>query len=95
MAYSTSNPPFLLTPQVGGTFKEYGYSSTDAAATVDAAGYITDGQDHGMIVNDFVKVLDTTNGILTGHLVASVSTANRSVDLGDGTTIATSTTDSD
>ena len=95
MAYSTSNPPSLLVSQLGGTFKIWFYSSTAAAATVDASSYFSDGQTHGLRVNDLVLVRNTTSNILTGHLVQSVSTATKGVDLGNGTTVATSTTDSD
>ena len=95
MAYSTSNPPALLLSQLGGTFKVFFYSSTDAASVVDASSYFSDGQKHGMIVDDLVIVRNTTSHIITGHLVQSLSTATKGVDLGNGTTIATSTTDSD
>lgn len=95
MAYSTSNPPALLLSQLGGTFKVFFYSSTDAATVVDTSSYFSDGQNHGMSVNDLVLVRDTTNNRITGHLVQSLSTATKGVDLGNGTTIATSTTDSD
>lgn len=95
MAYSTSNPPALMLSQLGGTFKVFFYTSTDAASVVDASSYFSDGQLHGMRVDDLVLVRDTTSHILTGHLVQSVSTATDGVDLGNGTTVATSTTDSD
>lgn len=93
MAYSTSNPPELHSQAVAGP-RTWVYKSTDAIATVRATGYITNGQDLGMKLNDLVMVTDTTNGIISTARVASLSTSNRSIDLADGTTIGTAT-DSD
>jgi hypothetical protein len=78
----------------GGTFKLWVYSTTDAAATVDADGYFTNGQTLGMSVNDLVIVIDTATPLVTMHRVTSLSLTDKSVDLSNGTTIG-ATTDSD
>lgn len=59
MAYSTSNPPQLASTGIAGTGNIWVYKSTDAAATVDADGYITDAKALGMKVGDLVIVHDT------------------------------------
>lgn len=93
MAYSTTTPPALQFQSIAGT-RVWHYTSADAAATVDADGYITNGKSLGMKVNDIVIVTDTATPIVTTHRVASVSTSDQSVDLSNGTTIG-ATTDSD
>lgn len=98
MAYSTSNPPICLQPsfdtESGASL--WTYASTDAATAVDAAGYITNGQDLGMKVGDLVYVTDTDASpvVVTLHRVVSVSASDRSVDLSNGDTAVTGT-DSD
>lgn len=94
MAYSTSNPPILLTQSVGGLAgKTWLYRSTDAAATVDAANYITNGGSLGMAIGDLVYVIDTDASppILTIHQVSA--TGDGTTDLNDLTTVTQ--TDSD
>lgn len=64
MAYSTSNPPFLLAGDIGGkTFRLWGYKSTDAETAFDDTDYITNADDIGMITGDVVLVVDTTNSL--------------------------------
>lgn len=94
MAYSTSNPPKLLVQGVAGEGPSiWTYSSTDAAATVDAANYITDGGSLGMKVGDLVYVMDTDASppIVTLHQVSA--TGNGTTDLNDLTTITQTDTD--
>lgn len=94
MAYSTSNPPALVQqPLTGGAGKFWVYKSTDAAATVDAANYITNGGSLGMAVGDLVLVIDTDASpvIATWHQVSA--TGDGTTDLNDLTTITQ--TDSD
>jgi hypothetical protein len=94
MAYVTTNPPKLLTQGVGGAGPSiWSYSSTDAAATVDAANYITNGGSLGMKVGDLVFVVDTDASpvITTLHQVSA--TGDGTTDLNDLTTITQ--TDSD
>lgn len=94
MAYSTSNPPRLLVSSLTGTGPNiWAYSSTDGAATVDAANYITNGGSLGLKVGDLVYVTDTDASpvITTLHQVSA--TGDGTTDLNDLTTITQ--TDSD
>lgn len=95
MTYATTNPPALLTPSFDNTpnFPAiWQYQSTDAAATVDTSGYITNGGALGMKVGDLVFANNTSGGIITSHRVISVSaTYPGAVDLSDGVTIGTAT----
>lgn len=80
MAYSTSNPPALLSQPIGGGgFQVWQYQSTDDAATVDTANYFTNGGALGLRVGGVVYVTDTDGGpaITTLHQVSAT---------GDGTT---------
>lgn len=88
MAYSTSNPPYLVSKGIGGKGNTWRYQSTDAAATVDGDGYITNAEALGMKVYDTVEVVDTdaTPPITTRHTVVAIN-ADGSADLSnsDGT----------
>ena len=60
MAYATSNPPKLVVQSVGGSgVSIWTYASTDAAATVDAANYITNGGSLGLKIGDIMFATDT------------------------------------
>jgi hypothetical protein len=93
MAYSTATPPRMKAN--GGLYgpgQTWTYSTADTAATVDTAGYITNGLDLGMKVGDLVEVTVTGTGVITTHRVVSVGTVSPgSVDLGDGTVIGSAT----
>lgn len=94
MAYATSNPPKLVTQGVGGSgVSIWTYASTDAAATVDAANYITNGGSLGLKVGDIMFVTDTDASpvITTIHQVSA--TGDGTTDLNDLTTVTQ--TDSD
>jgi hypothetical protein len=94
MAYSTSTPPALIAQPIGGgAGSVWVYSSTDAAAVVDAANYITNGGDLGLHVADTMYVIDSDASpvITTLHQVSA--TGNGTTDLNDLTTITQ--TDSD
>lgn len=91
MAYVTTNPPRLVTQPIAGQ-RRWQYVSADAAATIDTSGYITNGGALGMKVDDLLEATDTTNHIVTDHIVISVSaTYPGAVDLGNGTTVGTAT----
>ena len=94
MGYSTSSPPALvsspLTRASGG--QTWFYTNTDAVATVDDSGYITNGGDLGMAVGDLVIYYDSNLKItytLRVHTVSS--TAPGAVDLSDSTIIGVTT----
>lgn len=88
MAYSTSNPPMLISDGIGGKGQKWRYESTDAAADVDTDGYITNAEELGMKLYDTVDVMDTDAAvpILTVHTVVAIN-ADGSADLSnaDGT----------
>ena len=94
MTYATSNPPRLVVQSIGGSGPNiWTYRSTDAAATVDGANYITNGGSLGMKVGDIVFVTDSDASppITTMHQVSA--TGDGTTDLNDLTTITQ--TDSD
>lgn len=80
MSYSTSNPPNVLVTGIGNKPTFWSYRSTDDDATVNGAGYITNGVSLGMKVGDPVFVYDTTTPKGSMHYVASAS--------GDAVTLA-------
>lgn len=59
MSYATTNPPQLMVPRMNGGIAIFAYNSTDAHATVEGAGYFTDGYTLGMRVGDCVWVNKT------------------------------------
>jgi hypothetical protein len=66
MAYSTSNPPQLISQGIGASGPRFwSYSSTDAEAAFDDTDYITNAQALGMQTGDVVIVRDTTNNLST------------------------------
>jgi hypothetical protein len=88
MAYDGANLS-CLTQAIAGP-RIWFYKSTDAAAVVDASGYITDGGARGMKVGDFVYAQDTDDAgeLTSGHTVISVSsTYPGAVDLSNGITL--------
>jgi hypothetical protein len=94
MSYSTAVPPALISqPLGGGAGKQWVYRSTDAAATVDAANYITNGGSLGLSVGDVVAVIDTDASPVIQTLHQVSATGDGTTDLNDLTTITQ--TDSD
>jgi hypothetical protein len=91
MAYSAANPPLLLAQGIGGRGKVWKWVTDEAAGTVDANDYITNGSDLGMAVSDCVIVEDTATPLTTYHRVESV-TAGGAADLAVGTTVGSATT---
>lgn len=93
MAYDTANPPVLIGNDLTGRFQIWSYRSTDAAATVDAANYFTNGGSLGLRIGDIMYVTDTDASppITTLHQVSA--TGDGTTDINDLTTITQ--TDSD
>ena len=91
MAYSAANPPNLIAQGIGGVGKVWQWVTVEAAGTVDANDYITNGSDLGMQVSDTVFVVDTATPLTTLHRVESV-TAGGAADLAIGTTVGSATT---
>lgn len=59
----------------GKTASQWVYRSADAFATVIAAGYISDGNDKGIRVNDFVCVIDDNLSLAQWAYVTVVTAA--------------------
>jgi hypothetical protein len=93
MAYSTTTPPQLLVSTITGSFKIWVYFSADAIADVNTTGYISNGVDLGMQVNDVVWVYDTNTPTLHICSVRSVNTTTKAVNLSDGTQITLANSD--
>lgn len=74
MAYSTSSPPQLLIPSMGGGVALWVYNSTDAHTAVDESGYFTNGAALGMKANDVMIVIDSDAPTCTIHVVSSATT---------------------
>lgn len=73
MAYSTSNPPALVSQRVGADGgAQWVYISADNAAAVNAANYFSNGDDLGMKVNDTVRIVDS-DGVGTFSKVSAVT----------------------
>lgn len=90
MAYSTSNPPALISvAPLTGSGQRWAYRSTDAATVADTTGYFSNARALGMRAGDIVLVTDTVNLKTTTHVVANITAAG-AADLADGTTIGSS-----
>lgn len=83
---ATTTLPTLVSQAINGK-RIWLYESTDAAATVDASAYFTNGYKAGMRKGDIVFVLDTdsTYQQVTSHVV--VSDTSGVIDLSDGVSI--------
>lgn len=105
MAYATSNPPVPVSvgplagfnanePGAGKTIpKLWVYSSADPIATVQAAGYFTNGLTLGMRVGDIVFVIDNNLVRMYPSFVTAVTpTAGAPAVAGTGSATINSTT---
>lgn len=94
MTYATTNPPVCLTRNMGSSNNMWIYRSTDDAATVNSAGYITNATELGMKVGDLVHIVDTDASPVVGILavVNSISaTYPGAADLQDTSAASTDT----
>jgi hypothetical protein len=94
MAYSTSNPPALISQGIGSVWRLWIYKSTDAATAVRVSGYFTNGWSLGMRAGDLVAVVDTDASPIAMQLCI-VTSASRAagVDLSDGVAVTATDTD--
>lgn len=93
MAYSTSNPPALLTQGIGGFSRIWVYKSVDAVTLVRVSGYITNGWTLGMRAGDLVLVVDTDASPITMQMCIVTSATPTAVDLSDGVAVTATDTD--
>lgn len=73
MAYNGSNLSVFNSDIGDNSLQHFTYTSADVAATVAAAGYISDAFTRGMKINDLVWVVDTATPLITSHRVTAVS----------------------
>lgn len=73
MGYATTIPPKCLIAGVGAGPGLWVYTSADARATVEGAGYFTNATDLGLKLGDVVIVVYTTGYVTTVHAVSAVS----------------------
>lgn len=92
MAYATSNPPAMVTQSIAGP-RRWLYTSADPIATVNNAGYITNGYQLGMRVGDTVEVRDTATPTTSLCSVITANATTGAVDLSDGTAISQANAD--
>ena len=72
--YSTSNPPQILVPALGGKGPQiWTYEDGDVDSVVNGSDYFSDGLELGMQIGDFVYVYDTTTPKGSLHFVLSFS----------------------
>ena len=93
MAYSTSNPPSLISQAVAGGRKLWLYASTDAATVVRVSGYITNGYLLGMRAGDIVLMVDTDASPIAGQIMMVTTATAATTDLGDGVAITATNSD--
>jgi hypothetical protein len=93
MAYNKNNLAFLDEAPFNGMWHMWAYVSADAIATVNTAGYISNAKDMGMIVNDVVMVVDTTNHLLDFCMVAAIDATTGAADLTDGLRVTATNSD--
>ena len=95
--YDSSKLRLILPAGIGGQGPAiWSHESTDAGATVQVTGYITDGGSRGMKVGDIVLHTDNdaTPPLVTSHGVVTVSsTYPGAVDLGAGVSLTGSNSD--
>lgn len=82
MAYVPDNLVLIDDHSIGGFWKEWAYKSTDAAATVAAAGYLSDALKKGMKQYDIVWVQETDTGIVTIHRATAVASSGATLSAG-------------
>lgn len=72
MAYSTDNPPSLVSQRIGDGPAIWIYKDADVVGDVDATDYFSNATDLGMLVGDVVFVYDTTTPLVTTCWVSAI-----------------------
>lgn len=93
MAYSTSNPPSLISQAVAGGRKVWLYASTDTATAVRVSGYITNGYALGMRAGDIVLMIDTDASPIAASWMIVTSASTTATDLSNGVAITETNSD--
>jgi hypothetical protein len=98
-AYSTSNPPALISQGIGGPAgsRTWCLIGTHVTTDADAADFITNADDLGMKVMDTVILVNNTSAaaaLVHGHVVNTV-TAGGAANLSQGVALSTGGTSGD
>lgn len=76
MAYSTSTPPQLLIPSIGGGVAVWAYKSTNTTTEILAAGFFSNGAALGLKLGDHILCSNSTSGLPTHMGVSSVTASS-------------------
>ena len=76
MAYSSTNPPQLMVPSIGGTPAWWSYRSTNTSTEVLASGFFSNGSDLGMKAGDIVIGSGSTTFYPWTKAVSSVTASS-------------------
>ncbi len=68
-----------MVPSLGGGPAIWLYSTTDAHADVDLAGYFSDGAKFGLAANDLMLVIDTSTPMVSMHHVLNATSISDAV----------------
>lgn len=98
-AYSTSNPPALISQGIGGPAgtRTWVLVGTHTTAAADAADFITNASDLGMKAMDTVILVDNTDpaAALVHGMVVNTVTAGGAANLSQGVALSTGGTSGD
>lgn len=93
MAYSTANPPALISQGIAGFFRIWAYKTTDAATVVRTSNYISNGWTLGMRKGDIVMAIDTDAAPISLQIMIVNDCTPTLCDLSDGTAVTATDTD--
>ena len=85
MAYSLSNPPFVVSQGII-SGKNWRYESNDSSTTVGAAGYFSNGYALGMRAGDTITVIDLADSYRT--TIHTVSSSSSVVEISYGSEVS-------
>jgi hypothetical protein len=92
MAYNASSPPSLIAQAIGGGGQVWAYENPDDKATINTAGYFSNGKDLGMKTAATIIGTDTDTSFgKTFYTVNAVSATG--TDVTDGLDVGTTDTD--
>lgn len=92
MAYTPANLTLVSGAPLTGGGQKWQHFSADTGAQAQVSGFISDGGSRGVRVGDTVEHRNTATGIVSAHVVATVSsTYPGAVDLTNATTYGSGT----
>lgn len=93
MAYSTSNPPALISQGIGGFARLWFYKTTDAATLVRVSNYISNGWNLGLRKGDLLIAVDTDAAPISMQMMIVNESSPTVCDLSDGLAVTATDTD--